>query len=164
MSAILLRPHHIDESVIELSEFFPRIVPHFASGEEVWATSGYSVLRRRAHGPWQRIGRGPAAPPQTLPPFPPLPPSDPPLEWTLPPSQTDPLALGAVIAWGCLCSDELGVGPRFCPVHVMEAHLLQLRQCFPEAQDIDALPLFPRPSGSTMATDDVLRVDRKSTV
>ena len=61
MSVALLRPHHIDESVIELSEFFPGIVPHFASGEEVWATSGYRVLRRRASGPWERVSRVPSS-------------------------------------------------------------------------------------------------------
>ena len=66
MSVALFRPHHIDESVIELSEFFPGVVPHFASGEEVWATSGYRVLRRQASGPWERVSRVPSSAHQNL--------------------------------------------------------------------------------------------------
>jgi len=59
MSADLFRPHHIDESAIELSEFFPGVVAQFAGDEEVWATSGYRVLRRRASGPWETVSSVP---------------------------------------------------------------------------------------------------------
>lgn len=61
MSATLLRPHHIDENVIELLEFFPRVVAQFVDQGEVWATSGYRVLRRRARSPWDRVGRVPSS-------------------------------------------------------------------------------------------------------
>jgi hypothetical protein len=66
------------------------------------------------------------------------------VEWCLPASKTDVMAVGKMRRWECVCT---GAASTPCPFHAVVNQLMVLRARFGQDADISEMPFFPSSSG-----------------
>ena len=72
----------------------------------------------------------------------------------MPVSKTDPNAIGCVRRWGCVCDGQITIP---CPFHaIVEQKAMNVVRFGAHGIAPDALPLFPRSDGSTVAKHDIV--------
>ena len=74
--------------------------------------------------------------------------------WNLPATKTDPMAVGVIREWGCLCKEG---DSSLCPAHVAVSHIGFLTERFGRDGRLPPdLPLFPNLEGTAVHKDKVV--------